>query len=280
MQNEDGAMVGQNGIKITDAGDCWRAHSGVDVVDPQMLDYQSRDGRKSGIKYALGPDRLTGRMRIAWVDYPKSMYEVDSLLEDEEVVHILTHCNVCNAVEQVINRPQTQFRSSVPVAKQQAAPTRVSLGDAFSSGPSPQLPKYLTAGINIGKQLGLRPAGNALFTLGVSVLSDIASGMVRDPAYRSALQSFSDEMVDSLTPDLISAIKEDAVEIAEALEKDHTDLMSRKFIVKHMIKSPADLKRELLSDDSKQRDQSSRQNNSSSQRYQPNYSPVPIKLWE
>lgn len=106
MQNESGAMVGKNGVRIFDVGECWRASSGVDVVNPQVLDYQTRGGQKDGTKYALGPDRLTGRTRIAYIDYPKKLYELDKLLDDDEVVHILTHCNVCSAVDQVINQPR------------------------------------------------------------------------------------------------------------------------------------------------------------------------------
>ena len=284
MQNENGAMVGKNGVRIFDVGECWRASSGVDVVNPQVLDYQTRGGQKDGTKYALGPDRLTGRTRIAYIDYPKELYELDKLLDDDEVVHILTHCNVCSAVDQVINQPRQrsslhEHHISPPehVGYPDSNPTseRVSLGDVFSPRSGAHLPKYLTTGINIGKSLGLRPTGNALFTLGISVLSDLASGVVQDPAYRKALQSFSDDMVDTITPELVSSIKEDAVKIAEAMEKDHTALMSRDFLVKHMVKKPSDIKNELA-----ERSQSQSPHRNSDQ--YPDYRPVsrqPIRLW-
>ena len=281
MQNESGAMVGKNGVRIFDVGECWRASSGVDVVNPQVLDYQTRGGQKDGTKYALGPDRLTGRTRIAYIDYPKALYELDKLLDDDEVVHILTHCNVCSAVDQVINQPRqpsNRREQSSPPASHHPSPSsdeRVSLGDVFSPRSGAHLPKYLTTGINIGKSLGLRPTGNALFTLGLSVLSDLASGVVQDPTYRKALQSFSDDMVDTITPELVSSIKEDAVKIAEAMEKDHTALMSRDFLVKHMIKKPSDIKNELA-----ERSQSQSPQRNSDQ--YPDYRPVsrqPIRLW-
>ena len=281
MQNESGAMVGKNGVRIFDVGECWRASSGVDVVNPQVLDYQTRGGQKDGTKYALGPDRLTGRTRIAYIDYPKKLYELDKLLDDDEVVHILTHCNVCSAVDQVINQPRQHLnrreQSSPPASHHPSPPSdeRVSLGDVFSPRSGAHLPKYLTTGINIGKSLGLRPTGNALFTLGLSVLSDLASGVVQDPAYRKALQSFSDDMVDTITPELVSSIKEDAVKIAEAMEKDHTALMSRDFLVKHMVKKPSDIKNELA-----ERSQSQSPHRNSDQ--YPDYHPVsrqPIRLW-
>ncbi len=281
MQNESGAMVGKNGVRIFDVGECWRASSGVDVVNPQVLDYQTRGGQKDGTKYALGPDRLTGRTRIAYIDYPKELYELDKLLDDDEVVHILTHCNVCSAVDQVINQPRQHLnrreQPSPPVSHHPSPSLdeRVSLGDVFSPRSGAHLPKYLTTGINIGKSLGLRPTGNALFTLGLSVLSDLASGVVQDPAYRKALQSFSDDMVDTITPELVSSIKEDAVKIAEAMEKDHTALMSRDFLVKHMVKKPSDIKNELA-----ERSQSQSPHRNSDQ--YPDYRPVsrqPIRLW-
>ena len=281
MQNESGAMVGKNGVRIFDVGECWRASSGVDVVNPQVLDYQTRGGQKDGTKYALGPDRLTGRTRIAYIDYPKALYELDKLLDDDEVVHILTHCNVCSAVDQVINQPRQPLNrreQSSPPASHHPSPSsdeRVSLGDVFSPRSGAHLPKYLTTGINIGKSLGLRPTGNALFTLGISVLSDLASGVVQDPTYRKALQSFSDDMVDTITPELVSSIKEDAVKIAEAMEKDHTALMSRDFLVKHMIKKPSDIKNELA-----ERSQSQSPQRNSDQ--YPDYRPIsrpPIRLW-
>ena len=281
MQNESGAMVGKNGVRIFDVGECWRASSGADVVNPQVLDYQTRGGQKDGTKYALGPDRLTGRTRIAYIDYPKKLYELDKLLDDDEVVHILTHCNVCSAVDQVINQPRQPLnrreQSSPPASHHPSPPSdeRVSLGDVFSPRSGAHLPKYLTTGINIGKSLGLRPTGNALFTLGLSVLSDLASGVVQDPAYRKALQSFSDDMVDTITPELVSSIKEDAVKIAEAMEKDHTALLSRDFLVKHMVKKPSDIKNELA-----ERSQSQSPHRNSDQ--YPDYHPVsrqPIRLW-
>ena len=281
MQNESGAMVGKNGVRIFDVGECWRASSGVDVVNPQVLDYQTRGGQKDGTKYALGPDRLTGRTRIAYIDYPKELYELDKLLDDDEVVHILTHCNVCSAVDQVINQPRQHLnrreQPSPPVSHHPSPPLdeRVSLGDVFSPRSGAHLPKYLTTGINIGKSIGLRPTGNALFTLGISVLSDLASGVVQDPTYRKALQSFSDDMVDTITPELVSSIKEDAVKIAEAMEKHHTALMSRDFLVKHMVKKPSDIKNELA-----ERSQSQSPHRNSDQ--YPDYRPVsrqPIRLW-
>lgn len=281
MQNESGAMVGKNGVRIFDVGECWRASSGVDVVNPQVLDYQTRGGQKDGTKYALGPDRLTGRTRIAYIDYPKELYELDKLLDDDEVVHILTHCNVCSAVDQVINQPRQHLNrreQPSPSVSHHPSPSsneRVSLGDVFSPRSGAHLPKYLTTGINIGKSLGLRPTGNALFTLGISVLSDLASGVVQDPTYRKALQSFSDDMVDTITPELVSSIKEDAVKIAEAMEKDHTALMSRDFLVKHMVKKPSDIKNELAA---RSQSQSPQRN---SDQY-PDYHPVsrqPIRLW-
>jgi len=281
MQNESGAMVGKNGVRIFDVGECWRASSGVDVVNPQVLDYQTRGGQKDGTKYALGPDRLTGRTRIAYIDYPKKLYELDKLLDDDEVVHILTHCNVCSAVDQVINQPRQHLnrreQPSPPVSHHPSPSSdeRVSLGDVFSPRSGAHLPKYLTTGINIGKSLGLRPTGNALFTLGISVLSDLASGVVRDPTYRKALQSFSDDMVDTITPELVSSIKEDAVKIAEAMEKDHTALMSRDFLVKYMVKKPSDIKNELA-----ERSQSQSPQRNSDQ--YPDYRPIsrpPIRLW-
>ena len=281
MQNESGAMVGKNGVRIFDVGECWRASSGADVVNPQVLDYQTRGGQKDGTKYALGPDRLTGRTRIAYIDYPKALYELDKLLDDDEVVHILTHCNVCSAVDQVINQPRQHLNrreQPSPPASHHPSPSsdeRVPLGDVFSPRSGAHLPKYLTTGINIGKSIGLRPTGNALFTLGISVLSDLASGVVQDPTYRKALQSFSDDMVDTITPELVSSIKEDAVKIAEAMEKDHTALMSRDFLVKHMIKKPSDIKNELA-----ERSQSQSPQRNSDQ--YPDYRPVsrqPIRLW-
>ncbi len=281
MQNESGAMVGKNGVRIFDVGECWRASSGVDVVNPQVLDYQTRGGQKDGTKYALGPDRLTGRTRIAYIDYPKELYELDKLLDDDEVVHILTHCNVCSAVDQVINQPRQHLnrreQPSPPVSHHSSPSSdeRVSLGDVFSPRSGAHLPKYLTTGINIGKSIGLRPTGNALFTLGMSLLSDLASGVVQDPTYRMALQSFSDDMVDTITPELVSSIKEDAVKIAEAMEKDHTALMSRDFLVKHMVKKPSDIKNELA-----ERSQSQSPHRNSDQ--YPDYRPVssqPSRLW-
>lgn len=249
------SVVGRNGIAVGDVGDCWRAFSGVTVSSPQILDYRARDNRTTGIKYALGVDDVSGRTRIAWVDYPKSMYTLEEIMDDDEVVHILTHCNVCNAVDQLANSSSALMSSSGPVVETRSRQhqPRVSLGDAI---PSQNLPKYLTTGVKLGKSLMLRPVGNAAFSFALSLLADVASGFVSDPKYRTALQSFSDDLVDDLSPELLSAVKSDALRISEAIAQDSDSLMSRKFIAKHMFKSPTDIRNEISASENSQNMQS------------------------
>jgi hypothetical protein len=86
-------------------------------------------------------------------------------------------------------------------------------------------------------------------------------------------------MVDTLTPDLISSIKSDAVKIAEAMERDHTALMSREFFSKHMLKSSTDLKNELIASDDRSKQIPSGQSHSISPVYIGSPS-RPLRIWE
>lgn len=245
--------TGRNGVVVGDNGTCWRAFGSKNVTSPQEYDYQDRNGRPTGVRYGMGFDKTAGGTKIAWVDYPKDMYALEEVTNDDDTVRILTRCNVCSAMDQAASRSGSlPYEKSLPspVASIDSSPLpqsphrssgRVSLGDVASAS----LPKYLTVGINIGKAFGLRPAGDAVVSLGLSILADLASGFTADPRYKDALQKFSDDMVDGLTPEMVERIKEDAVNIAEAAYQDGEAVLSSKFIKRSMFKTRKDLRDDL-----------------------------------
>jgi hypothetical protein len=239
---------GRNGVIFVDMGDRWRSQGSPHVQSPQEFDYKSRDDRPTGVKYGMGFDSVANGTRIAYVDYPKSLYTIEELMEGDEFAVVLQRCNVCHAMDQVTQslgkRPYEIASQSQEVQQISPSPHRVSAGNIVS-GALPILPKYMSFGIKAAKQLGLKPIGDVTVSVGLSILSDFVSGFVSDPSYKRALQSFSDEMIDSLDPDIIERVKRDAINIAEAAFKDSDPILSRKMIVNSMFKTRGDIKKEI-----------------------------------
>lgn len=250
--------VGRNGLRVEDMGSVWRVHSNHNVVNPQTLDYMSRDQRVIGVRYAVGMDIDLGKTRIAYIDYPKDLYTCEELMDGEEHIDTVQRCNVCYAIDQVtrnansLSVPAAQAHQSVeqfssissqlPAAQPQVAATeRLSAGSIASSAAA-TLPHWLPKLIDVGKSLALRPAGNVAVTFGASVLADVASGLL-PPQYQKALHAISDDMADSITPDLLAQAQLDAVSIVDSMYKDGDNLLSKKMLAKSIFKSRDDFKR-------------------------------------
>lgn len=247
--------VGRNGLRVEDMGTVWRVYSNHNVVNPQTLDYMSRDQRVIGVRYAVGMDVDLGKTRIAYIDYPKDLYTREELMDGDEHIDTVQRCNVCYAIDQVTHnanlsqsaaakqpRMSSQLQSLPALAQQElAAPERLSAGDIASSAAA-TLPHWLPKLIDVSKSLALRPAGNVAVTFGVSVLADVASGLL-PPQYRKALQAISDDMADSVTPELLAQAQMDAVNIVDSMYKDGDNLLSKKMLTKSIFKSRDDFRR-------------------------------------
>lgn len=248
-------QVGRNGLRVEDMGAVWRVYSNHNVVNPQTLDYMSRDQRVIGVRYAVGMDVDLGKTRIAYIDYPKDLYTREELMDGDEHIDTVQRCNVCYAIDQVTHnanlsqsasasQPRVSAQSQslpAPVQHVLAAPERLSAG-AIASSAAATLPHWLPKLIDVSKSLALRPAGNVAVTFGVSVLADVASGLL-PPQYRKALQAISDDMADSVTPELLAQAQMDAVDIVDSMYKDGDNLLSKKMLTKSIFKSRDDFKR-------------------------------------
>lgn len=234
---------GSNGVPVGDNGEYWRAFGSSNVTSPQIYDYMSRDDRPTGVKYGMGFDKTVGGTRIAFVDYPKTMYTLEEVCDGEDTLSILTRCNVCSAMDQAAKRSAGVRPYEQPIQHEQPAQIseRISAGNMVAAS----LPKYMSFAIKAAKSLALRPAGDAAVSIGLSFLSDLAAGIIKDPEYKRALFAFSDEMIDSLDPNIIERVKNDAIEIAEAAYKDGDALLSKRMVIGAMFKTKGDLKKEV-----------------------------------
>lgn len=238
---------GRNGVTVGDNGDTWRAFGSPNVTSPQPYEYKGRDDKPTGVWYAMGFDKVANGTRIAYVDYPKSMYALEEVIDGEDTPNILMRCNVCHAMDQA-----AKMSGQLPYAAVSAHQPRqdalrqererLSVGSAVAPA---TLPKYFTYAVKVGKAFGLRPTGDVAVSMGLSFLADLASGFVADPSYKRALQAFSDDMIDTLDPDMIDRVKEDALNIAEAAFKDGDALLSKKRIMSSIFKTRGDLKKEI-----------------------------------
>jgi hypothetical protein len=237
---------GKNGVTFLDNGDTWRAVGSPNVTTPQVIDYVDRDNRPTGVTYGIGVDKLLGQTRISHVDYPKNVWPLDELMSGDMVPKLLMRCNVCHAMDATMkirsaSPPSSVETPSLPVV-QSLPPVRMSAGSMASVAP-----KYLPFIASLGKSLALRPLGDTVLSLGVSVLADILSGVVTDPGYSRALQSLSDGAIDGIAggnPDkqFFDQVKRDALSIAEARKNDSDFFDALK---RGMFKSADEIKKEL-----------------------------------
>ena len=234
---------GKNGVTVGDNGDTWRAFGSPNVTSPQPYEYKGRDDKPTGVWYAMGFDKVANGTRIAYVDYPKSMYSLEEVIDGEDTPNILMRCNVCHAMDQAA-KFNGRLPYETPRGGYDSAPVRERLSVGSAVAPA-TLPKYFTYAVKVGKAFGLRPTGDVAVSMGLSFLADLASGFVADPSYKKALQAFSDDMIDTLDPDMIDRVKEDALNIAEAAFKDGDALLSKKRIMSSIFKTRGDLKKEI-----------------------------------
>jgi hypothetical protein len=286
---------GENGVLVGDNGETWRAFGSPNVTSPQPYEYKGRDDKPTGVWYGMGFDKVANGTRIAYVDYPKSMYSIEEIINGEDTPNILMRCNVCHAMDQAAkNTGRLPYENGITEDEARRALTprggwnseqssvaaqQPRITERLSAGPvmAATLPKYLTYGIKIGKAFGLRPTGDVAVSLGLSFLADLASGFTADPSYKRALQAFSDDMIDTLDPDMINRVKQDALDIAEAAFKDGDALLSKKRIMSSIFKTRGDLKKEMNAANSA-KNITPYQNGQPSHPMQFNFSPSPGAL--
>jgi hypothetical protein len=209
----------------------------------QVLDHVSAGGSKSGIRYAVGPDDLTGQVNILWVDWPKSIFSIEELRDSPQSAKFFAGCNVCSAINQIRNAEpevvpadlQVPIVQSVP-APSQSQPARLSAGDLV-------LPKYVPVAFNLAKSIFLNPLGDVAVSLAASFAADLLSGFFDDPKYRSALQCASDQMIEGVSecvtdPRYVERVKDDIVKVSDAYKKDNDVLNA---VIAGMVRPTADV---------------------------------------
>jgi hypothetical protein len=210
----------------------------------QVLDHVSAGGSKSGIRYAVGPDDLTGQVNILWVDWPKSIFSIEELRDSPQSAKFFAGCNVCSAINQIRNAepevvPADLQVPIVPSASQsppQLQPARLSAGDLV-------LPKYVPVAFNLAKSIFLNPLGDVAVSLAASFAADLLSGFFDDPKYRSALQCASDQMIEGVSecvtdPKYVERVKDDIVKVSDAYKKDNDVLNA---VIAGMVRPTSDV---------------------------------------
>jgi hypothetical protein len=287
------AIVGKNGLPVCDIGSCIRLYGITTVTNPNEYPYVSHDNRPTGVKYAMGFDPVSGRTRIAYVDYPKSLYTIEEIADGEEYIHILEHCNVCSAMDQAAQNslqaarsfPASIDRSPRPYDPEFHAVSTQSV-DRYSAGPAvataaKALPNWLPKAIDLFSAFALRPTGALAVSLGTAMLADVLSGFA-PPEYADACRKVSDDMADRISPDMIERVRYDAVDVIEAAQRDGDYVAA---IKRGMFKSPKDMRRDLDSEKRSAQSFQSQQPIDSPARYAPspntsfNNRPVP-RLFE
>jgi hypothetical protein len=225
-------LLKHGGIEIewTDVGTHWRATNASSRIDPatcQTLDHVSAGGSKSGIKYAVGPDELTGQVNILYVDWPKNLFTLEELRDSPQSAKFFAGCNVCSAVNQLKSDKNGNniLKSSAPsnivpadMIPIQSAPVRLSAG-------SSSVPKYIPVVLGLVKNIWLSKLGGAATDVVLALGADLMSGLSDDPQYRKAWQCVSDDMVDGVAqcmadPHYIEQVKGDVAKLIEGYKKD------------------------------------------------------------
>lgn len=240
--------MSDNDVHIEDVGDYYRVYGPYSVVKATEIPFLSKDGVDTGIRYAIGTDTATGETKVAWVDYPKSVFTYDDLVNNPRIMQIFRRCNVCLAMDRIRSEHESSdsaSRSSVTTAR--PAPEysqnvhRLSLGDVA-------LPKYVPLLLQLSKSLFLTKFGDLTVSILFSLLTDVLSGMTSDPFKRDVLRSTSDaiasETLYSLGSDDIEQLKKDLAQLSSAYQSDRSIVSA---IMKAAVKNPLD----NISDDNK-----------------------------
>lgn len=237
------------GVRVEDIGDYIRVYGPYNVVKATEIPFLSKDGVDTGIKYAVGTDTATGETKVAWVDYPKSVFTYDDIVSNPRILQIFRRCNVCLAVDRIRNETQSAQASrsdtywSQPPGASSAGSVhvpppytsssqRLSLGDVA-------VPKYLPLMLQLAKSLLFTKFGEVTTSLMLSVLTDVLSGATGDPNKRDILRSMSDaiasETLYSMTPEDVEQLKKDLTTLSTAYQTDRNLLTA---VVKAAIRSP------------------------------------------
>lgn len=236
-------MKGKNGIEVVDNGNTWRLLGSRSVTSFQTYNFMNRDETPTGVTYGIGYDKTVNGTRISHIDYPKSRYSMQELMDDPQYVKILGRCNICHAFDQAAAQNGHRPYESVPSVPSvsPSVPERLSIGPVVAA----TLPRWLPVALNAAKQFAFRPVGELGFSLGVSIVADMLSGVTSDPNYQKALRALSDESADSIDPALMERVKRDALAITEAAYKDGEDFVSKKRIMSSIFKTKEQLKNEV-----------------------------------
>ena len=225
----------KNGVQVQETGTSWRAIGSNTVQVSQVLDYVDRNGNKTGVKYAIGPDVSTGHTAIAYVDYPKDVWSKEDVETSPEIPIILQRCNVCSAMDQLAQSRQPSAAMQQPLATAQpnfgvAVPNMASAEMGTANVPASASvsvgqvvqPKYIPFLYNISKKMVLSDVGDAVVSVGASLLADVMSGWASDPGQRDAWKCMSDGFMDGVqcSDATMTKCRQDMLKMIEAYQQD------------------------------------------------------------
>src|SRR5512137_1367465 len=94
---------------VEDAGEYWRAVNPRGITPTQTLKWVDGRNQDTGIRYTMGVDQLTGQTGIAYVDYPKSIWTREDVLNSGAPQKFFERCQICAAVDQIKDVRSTQY---------------------------------------------------------------------------------------------------------------------------------------------------------------------------
>lgn len=259
----DNQIKGSNGLVFIDNGDTWRAIGDETVINPKEMDILDSNDRFTGIRYGIGMSKKYKKGKIAYVDYPKDVYDIEDLTTDPHYVEIQNKCNVCHAMNRMqelhgINPLDDSAYSSQPVQSLQPVSQpqpveRMSIGNVAGSLLAP---KYVAAGLTLLKPMVLSDFGDAVISFAASFLADLAAGSKKDESSKRALYALSDLAIDSMAGGVmlegnpedqkrfVAAVKYGAADVMDSVRKDGDFINA---IKRNMLRSGDSLRKEAAS---------------------------------
>jgi hypothetical protein len=208
----------------------WRVIANSKPKDPFQVPINTSVGK---VNATVGMDERDGQHKIAWVDYPKSIFNKGDIVNpsgeiEQAVKDQINYCNVCNGInkfKETFNEGPAPAEAMTPSEEIANKPVENNLLPSPLSivSPGANFPKYVPFIANTCTGLFCNKLGKVGINTILSILADVASGSAADPGNKMAWRQLSDGLIDSIgleRPEDISALKSEIAELFDSYTKD------------------------------------------------------------
>jgi hypothetical protein len=189
--------------EVLDQGDVWLTPINNRVTSFEIYPFQG------GATGAMGIDPATNKHSVAWIKWPKAIYEKEDLENSASITKIKARCPVCDMLDVVKGTPGKPAKEMV-TAKKTIETQDYSImedEDPFKTESSNKVaisvgelvpPKYVAFGADLIKKSVCTRLGDIIGTVFLAAATDLAAGYASDPGHKAACRTMSNAMIDNI----------------------------------------------------------------------------------